>query len=148
MRPGGTASPHVEIMKHLVRKAGFSKEVEKLIALDLRGSTTALYRGKWSRFLHWCCGRNLSPCKATVLQMVEFFFYLQRKRNLSVPAAKGYHAVLNHVFSLAGLDHVANCIISRMFHSFKKHAHRERLSHQNETWLVFQSLIHPPYEPP
>ena len=41
------------------------KEVVVVIATNLRRSTACLYQGKWSRFLHWCCGRNIAPCKAT-----------------------------------------------------------------------------------
>ena len=52
----------------------------------------------------WCHGRNISPCKATVLQVAEFFLCLQRELKLMVPAVKAFQAAFDHVFSLAGMD--------------------------------------------
>ena len=86
------------------------------------------YQGKWSGFLHWCHGWNLSPCKASIPQKAEFFLYLHRELKLLVPAVKSYCSVLNHVFSLAGLDLADNHIICRMYHSLEKSAHRKRLT--------------------
>ena len=91
----------MEVIKHLVRKVGFSGKVVEVVAADLRGSTAAIYQGKWSRFLYWCHGLNLSPCKATVHQVVEFFLNLRRELKLLVPAVKSYHVALNLVSSLA-----------------------------------------------
>ena len=51
---------------------------------------------------------------------LEFFLYMQRELKLSVPAIKGYRAALNHVFTLAGTNLIANKVISRKFYSFKK----------------------------
>ena len=110
----------MEVIKHLVRKVGFSGKVVEVVAADLRGSTAAIYQGKWSRFLYWCHGQNLSPCKATVHQVVEFFLNLRRELKLLVPAVKSYHVALNLVSSLASVDLAANHIICRIFRSFKK----------------------------
>ena len=110
----------MEVIQHLVRKASFSRRVAKVVAKDFRGSTAALYQHKWSRFLHWCCGQNISPCKATAQQIVEFFPYLQVELKLSASVVKSYCTALNHISSLAGVDLAANPIISRMFHSFER----------------------------
>ena len=64
-------------------------------------------------------GQNLSPFKATVQQIAEFFLYLHRELKMSIPAVKGHCAVLTHVFSLAGVDLAANHIISRLVRSFE-----------------------------
>ena len=95
-------------------------EIAEVFASNLRRSTACLYQGKWSRFLHWCHWRNISPCKGTVLQIVKLFLYLWMGLELSVPAVKGYQATLNHVFSLAGMDLAANKIICRMFNCCEK----------------------------
>ena len=55
-RSGDTATSHTEVVKWLVHEAGFSKEVAKVISLDFRRSTSFLYQGKLSRYLHWCQG--------------------------------------------------------------------------------------------
>ena len=57
----------VEVIMCLAFKTGFSREVE-VVAFDLRGFTATHCQGKWSRFLHWCHGLNISSCKATILQ--------------------------------------------------------------------------------
>ena len=118
--PVGSSSPCVEVVKQLVRKAGFSREVVEVFTSGLRVSKAAFCRGKWSRFLHWCCGWKISPCKVTIPQITKFFLYLQSKLKLFVHAVEGYCAALNHVFSLTGLDLSASHVISRMFHSFEK----------------------------
>ena len=53
MGSGDVVASCVEIIKLLIHKAGFSREVAKVIPLDLRGSTAAFYWRKWSRFLHY-----------------------------------------------------------------------------------------------
>ena len=90
------------------------------MASDLRSSIAALHQEKWSRFLHWCCEQNPSACKATVLQIAEFFLHLQRELKLSFLPVKDHHAALDHVISLPDVDLVASCIISRMFCNFEK----------------------------
>ena len=41
-------------------KTGFSKEVAEVMTSDLRRCIACLCQGKWSRFLHWYCGRDVS----------------------------------------------------------------------------------------
>ena len=119
----------------------------KVDTLDFRGSAAALYQGKWSRFLHGCHGQNLSPCKATVPQIAELFLCLWRKLKLSLPAVKGYHAALNYIFSLVGLDLAAIRVVNRIFRSFEKMCPpREVKSLEWNLSLVLQSLTHLPYE--
>ena len=83
---GDTATSHMKVVKRLVNKTGFSKGVMEIIASDL---STSLSR-KWSRFFYWCRGRNISPCKATNLQITGLFLYLRRELKVSVLAVKGY----------------------------------------------------------
>ena len=91
-----------------------------MVSLDLRGSTACRYQGKWSGFLSWCRGKNIAPCKATALQIAEFFLSLCR---VIIPAIKGYRSALDHVFTLASTDLAANSVISR------------EISHQNGVCL-------------
>ena len=109
----------IETLKCLVQKAGFSREIVEVFALDLRASTAAIYQRKWSRFLHWCHRQNLSPCKVTVQQIAEFFLYLRRELKLLVPAVNGYRAACDSVFSLTCVDLAANRITSKMLCSFE-----------------------------
>ena len=53
----------------------------------------------------------------SVPQIAEFFLFLCQELSLSVPAVKGYWAILSHVFSLTGMDLAASTVVSRMFHS-------------------------------
>ena len=64
------------------KRLGFLRGVTEVGMKDLMSSTAALYEGKWSRFPHWCCGQNLSPCKATVQQIAKFFLYLRTELKL------------------------------------------------------------------
>ena len=63
--PGVNLSSHVEVIKWLVSKVGFSKVLAEVLSPDLRRPTACLYQGKWSRYLHWCHGGNIAPCKTT-----------------------------------------------------------------------------------
>ena len=147
--PGGVPSSRLKVIKRLVRKAGFSRGVAEAIASNRRCSTPAVYQGKWSQFFHWCHGWNLSPCKAIFQQIMEFFLYLSNELKLLVPAVKDYGAALKHVFSLAGLDLAANCIICRMFQSFEQsRPPREVRPPDWNISLVLQSFTRVPYEPP
>ena len=91
---------------------------------------------------------GISPCKATVQQIAEVFLYLLRALKLSVPAVKGYHATLNHVLSLVGVDLAASRINSRVFCSFEKFSspHEVRPTEWNIS-LILRNLTCPSYEP-
>ena len=65
----GSATSHVEVVKQLIGKASFFKEIAVVVSLELWRSTAYLLQGKWFRYLHWCYGQNISPCKGTILQM-------------------------------------------------------------------------------
>ena len=104
-------------------------------------STAALFQGNWSQLLNCCCEWNISPSKATITQIAEFL-YLQRKVKLSVPVVTGCHAVLSHVFSLAGIALAAILIIIKTFSSFKKTCPpREVKPPEQNLSLVLRSLI-------
>ena len=82
----------VEVIKQLIWKVGFSKEVTEAVTTGLRKSTACFYQGKRPRFLHCCCEQNTVPCKATVQQKAKFFLYLYMQLRLSLPAIKDYRA--------------------------------------------------------
>ena len=117
-------------------------------ATDLRRSTAALYQSKWSRFIGWSEQQGINPCKASIPQVAEFFFYLRQELGLSVPVVQGYRAVLNHVFSLTEMDLAASTMVSWMFHSFEKLCPpREFLPPDWNLYLLLRCLSRPPSEP-
>ena len=83
--------------KRLIQKACFCEDVLEVIAADARKTTTYLYQGRWSRILYFWFGRNISPCKATVHQIAQFFLYFLKELRFSVPAIKGHSAAFSHV---------------------------------------------------
>ena len=85
-------------IKRFIQKAGFSKEIVEAAFSDLRRSTAYLYQEKWSRFLHFCDGRNIAPHKVIFQQLAEFFLYLQKELKLTVSAIKFCRSVLYHDF--------------------------------------------------
>ena len=107
----------MEDVRWLVCKAGFLKEVAEVISSEWRRCTGCLYQRKWSRFLHWHHGRNISPCRVT---FPEFFLYLQNELKLLVPGVKGQWAAPSHVFSVVSKDLAASMVISRMLSTFEK----------------------------
>ena len=129
-------------------KAGFSNEVTEVASTDLRKSTACLYQGKCSRFLHWCHGRNIAPCKATIQQLAEFFLYLYRELKLTVSTIKGYRSAFNDVcLHSAWLRFFLEQAHKRMFCSFEKSCPlREITLPKWNLSLVLKSLTHPPYE--
>ena len=67
---------------------------------------------------------------------------------MSISAIKGYHAALNSVFALKGLDLADSRPISMLIRSFLKFVRPEEL--RPPAWdvtLVLQSLTRAPYEP-
>ena len=147
LRPKNPQASHVEVVQHLVWKAGFSKEVALVAAANLGRSTAALCQSKCSRFLDWCDWWSIDPCKASAPWMAEFFPFLHRVLGF-VPAVKGHQPALTYVFSLMEMGLAASTVISWMFHSF------ERLCPSWEIrpldWnlsLVVGCLSRPPFEP-
>ena len=53
------------------------------------------------------------PAKRLFLKWPSSFFFLAKKK-------KGCGAVLNHVFSLTGMDLAANTVVSQIFRSFER----------------------------
>ena len=102
---------------------------------------------KSSPFCHWCHGRSISPCKATIHQIADFSVNLREENALSTSAIKGYRAAFNIVFFLSGEKLTDNLVIQLLFCNFE----RACLSRKSKppAWdvsVVLQSLIHPPYE--
>ena len=139
--PGVISSSRLEVIKRLNHKAGFSEVIAEAVALNLQDPQHVFTRESG-------VAEGISPCKATVLQLAEFFLYQQRELKPSVPVVKGYQVALNHVFSLAGMDLTANEIISRMLSSFKKiYLPGEVKPLEWNLSLVLRSLTYPPYKP-
>ena len=82
-RAGVAQSSRLETVKWLIRKVGFSEEVAEVTS-SLRKSAACIYQEKWTLFIHWCRGRNIASCKATLQQLAEFFQYLQKELKLSL----------------------------------------------------------------
>ena len=80
--------------------------------------------GKWSRFLHWCHGKNIDSRKATSADSKILSVTVSVVK--AVPAIKWHRSSLSHVFSLVSMVLVPNRIICRMLSSFEKsHPHKE-----------------------
>ena len=77
-RYGVAEATHLETIKRLIQKADFSKEVADSALSHLNRSMAYLYQGKWSRFFHWCRGRNIAPAVTRILSLsakrAEAFF--------------------------------------------------------------------------
>ena len=63
--------------------------------------------------------KEITPCKATVQQIAEFFLYLHQELKLSIPVIKGCSSARNELFTLTGMHLAADRVISSMFSSFK-----------------------------
>ena len=72
-KAGDDKTLHVEVIQQHVSKAIFHQWL--LIGQQpmLRKSSASLYQLEWLTFCHWCHGRSLNPCKATVHQIAYFF---------------------------------------------------------------------------
>ena len=91
---------------------------------------------------------GVDPCKASILQVAEFFLFLRQNLLLSVPAVKGYRTALSHVFSLIVMDLAASSVVSRMFWSFERSCPpQEILPPDWNLSLVLLCLSRPPFEP-
>ena len=98
-------------------------------------------------FCGWCRGRGVAPVNATIPQIVDFPVHLCRDKDLSISAVKGYHAALNSVFALKGVDLADSRPISMLIKSFSKSVRPEEL--RPPAWdvtLVLQSLTRALYE--
>ena len=67
-RPQVTSVSLLEVIKQLNWMVNFWMRLQS-VSSDIRRSTAFLYQEKWSEFFNWCCGRDISPCKATVQQI-------------------------------------------------------------------------------
>ena len=91
---------------------------------------------------------GVSPCKATIPEIAEFFLFLCQELGLFVSAVKGFRAALNHVFLPTGLDLAASLVVSRMFRHFERSC--PPLEIRPLDWnfsLVLRCLSRPPFEP-
>ena len=112
-RPRDPLASSVEVVQHLIQKAGFSRAVSRVTAADLKCSTADLYQSKWTMFLGWCDQQGVDPTSAP--RIAEFFLYLRQELGLSVPKVKDYRAALTHMFSLTEMDLAGSTVVSRMF---------------------------------
>ena len=132
-----TEPSHVVTLQRLLQKLGFSQGAAVEMSGCIRTSTSRLYQAKWLLFCGWCRGRS-----------VDFLIHFRRDKGLSVSAVKGYHAALNSVFALKGMNLVDSRPISMLIRNFSKSARPQEL--RPPAWnvtLVLQSLTRAPYEP-
>ena len=81
------------LQRSLLQTSGNSQHVFIRIS-DPDSSNGLMEQRKRSRFFHWCRGRNIVPCKATVQHMAQLFLYLWKELRLTVSGIKGYKAIL------------------------------------------------------
>ena len=62
----------------------------------------------------------LSPSKASLQQIADFFVYLRRDKSPSIPPVTGYQAALSHIYALVSTNRAKNRVISLLFRSFNK----------------------------
>ena len=87
---GIPSSSCLNVIQWLIQKAGFSRQVADAASPHLERSTACLNQGKWSRFLHKCCGRNFAPRRVNFQWLTELFLYLRKELKLSALTIKGY----------------------------------------------------------
>ena len=80
-------------------------------------------------FCGWCRGRGVAPVNAAIPMIVDFLVHLLHDKGLSVSAVMGYHAALNSVFALKGMDLADSRPISMLIRSFSKSVRPEELRH-------------------
>ena len=132
-----TEPSRVVTLQRLLQNLGFSRGAAVEMSGCVRTSTSRLYQTKWLLFCGWCHGRG-----------VDFLIHLRRDKGLSVSAVKGYHAALNSVFALKGINLADSRPISMLIRNFSKSARPEEL--RPPVWnvtLVLQSLTCAPCEP-
>ena len=78
------------------------------VVTQIRKSSSCVYQGKW------CIGGSISPIKVA-FQQPDFFVFLQRRKELLIPAANAYHATFKNIFSLAGTNLPDNRVIVILF---------------------------------
>ena len=99
-------------------------------------------------FCGWCCGMGVAPVNATVPLIGDFLVHLRRDKGLYIYAIENYHAALDSVFALKGVDLADSRPISMLIRRFSKSVRPEEL--RPTAWdvtLVLQSLTRAPYKP-
>ena len=74
---------------------------------------------KFKNHCHRCCGRSISPCRATVHQIVDFSIYLREKKALSILAMKVYRVALGIISSLRGKKMLDHQVVQLLFQNFE-----------------------------
>ena len=64
----------------------------------------------------------LTPSRITVQQIVEFFIFFQRQKQLVVPSINWYQSTLNHVFLFLGTNLTKNSSLT-CFQAYKDRLH-------------------------
>ena len=146
-----TPASHVDVIKQLIRKAGFTNKSVQCDIADVKKSTACLCQGRRPKFFHWCHVKTISPYKATIQQIAQFY-HMYINLNLTIPLILGYKSALNsfgtmwrtiHHFSTSSLD-IMQHKVCRLQNFLEKYEvmHKQR----SITYMVRQrvKLVHEP----
>ena len=128
---------------------GYSRQVAKIVASAGRGSTNAIYDGRWKLYTDWCKPRQVNPAIPTGPQLAEFFTYLFSVKKLSYSTLRGYKASIISVIARTNpLTDYAKGILASLFQTFR--IERPVIQRAMPLWdlgIVLQGLKRPPFEP-
>ena len=99
-QPPGTRPSRVETIQRLVQSRGFSRRTAACFARSRRDFSLRVYQAKWTVYRAWYRKEGFTTSRPSIPRLADFLIYLRESRGLSVPAIKGYRAVLGGVFRL------------------------------------------------
>ena len=80
----------------------FLKQLPTVSARQLDHLPPGIYDCKWRVSESWCRTEQISPLKAFVQQLADFFEFLFSSRKLAPSTIKGYRSAISTVFRLQG----------------------------------------------
>ena len=102
-QPPQSGSPvRAELIKCGLRERQFSEAVAHPLCQTVRVSTAGTYDCKWRVYESWCRTEQISPLKASVQQLADFFEFLFSSHKLAPSTIKGYRLAISTVFQLQG----------------------------------------------
>ena len=147
--PAGVQSTRVEIIEQSYVEKGFSQEAAGRMAKPQKGSTLAVYEGKWRVFVSWCGERGTSPCSASPPVIADFLCHLHDVKKLASSTIEGYRTAICQVLkATTGQDLGRNAELSSLLAYFDRQPQKGKAS--VPPWdlaLVLQMLSCSPFEP-
>ena len=95
-------SVRVELIERSLRDQQFSDAVTRRLTQTVRASTAGIYDCKSQVYESWCHMQQISPLKATVQQLADFYEFLFSSRKLVPCTIKGYRLAISTAFHLQG----------------------------------------------